>query len=64
MKCTHMAPRFIETADDQGDDMELPLYVSRQVDEETSRILAMRKRLLITAAEEGKSNLIERQKDV
>lgn len=64
MKFTHMAPRFIESGDDQGDDLELPLYVSRQVDEETSRILAMRKRLLITAAEEGKNNLIERQKDV
>ena len=64
MKFTHSAPRFIESGDDQGDDLELPLYVSRQVDEETSRILAMRKRLLITAAEEGKSNLIERQKDV
>ena len=62
MKCTHMAPRFIETADDQGDDMVLPLYVSRQVDEETYRILAVRKRLLATVAKDGRNNLAERQK--
>ncbi len=42
-------PRFIEPGDDQEEALPLPLYVSRQVDDETRRAQAARKRLLAAA---------------
>ena len=43
-------PRFIELGDDQGECLELPLYVNRQVDEETRRSRDARKRLFAASA--------------
>ena len=43
-------PRFIELGDDQGECLELPLYVSRQVDEATRPAREARKRLLAASA--------------
>ena len=42
-------PRFIEPGDDQDERLALPLYVSRQVDDETHRAQEARKRLLAAA---------------
>lgn len=43
-----LVPRFIEPCD-QDEDLALPLYVSRQVDDETHRAQEARKRLLAAA---------------
>ena len=42
-------PRFIELGDDQGECLELPLYVSRQVDEATRPAREARKQLFAAA---------------
>ena len=47
MNSTDSVPRFIEPGDDQ--DLALPLYVSRQVDDKTRRAQEARKRLLAAA---------------
>lgn len=44
-----LVPRFIEPGDDQDKCLALPLYVSRQVDDETHRAQEARKRLLAAA---------------
>lgn len=51
MNSTDLVPRFIEPGDDQDQDqaLRLPLYVSRQVDDETYRAQAARKQLLAAA---------------
>lgn len=49
MNSTESVPRFIEPGDDQDQDLALPLYVSRQVDDETRRAQEARKRLLAAA---------------
>ncbi|MQT78287.1 MULTISPECIES: hypothetical protein [Pseudomonas] len=49
MNSTDSVPRFIEPGDDQDEDLALPLYVSRQVDDETRRAQQARKRLLAAA---------------
>ena len=46
MKNLDGVPRFIEPGDDQDEGLALPLYVSRQVDDETRRVQEARKRLL------------------
>lgn len=48
MKNLDAVPRFIEPGDDQDEGLALPLYVSRQVDDETRRVQEARKRLLAT----------------
>lgn len=47
MNSMDLVPRFIEPGDDQ--DEALPLYVSRQVDDETYRAQEARKQLLAAA---------------
>lgn len=47
MNSMDLVPRFIEPGDDQ--DEVLPLYVSRQVDDETYRAQEARKQLLAAA---------------
>lgn len=49
MNSMDLVPRFIEPGDDQDEALQLPLYVSRQVDDETYRAQAARKRLLAAA---------------
>ena len=49
MNNTDSVPRFIEPGDDQDEGLALPLYVSRQVDDETRRAQEARKRLLAAA---------------
>lgn len=49
MKNLDAVPRFIEPGDDQDQDLALPLYVSRQVGDETRRAQEARKRLLAAA---------------
>lgn len=49
MNSTELVPRFIEPGDDQDESLVLPLYVSRQVDDETRRAQEARKRLLAAA---------------
>ena len=49
MNSTDSVPRFIEPGDDQDESLALPLYVSRQVDDETHRAQEARKRLLAAA---------------
>lgn len=51
MNSMDSVPRFIEPCDDQDQDQDLalPLYVSRQVDDETRRAQEARKRLLAAA---------------
>ena len=43
-------PRFIELGDDQGECLELPLYVSHQVDEKTRQSRDARKLLFAASA--------------
>ena len=50
MQSLESEPRFIELGDDQGECLELPLYVNRQVDEETRRSRDARKRLFAASA--------------
>lgn len=52
MNSTDSVPRFIEPGDDQDEGLALPLYVSRQVDDETRRAQAARKRLLAAAVQQ------------
>lgn len=49
MNSTDSVPHFIERGDDQNEGLTLPLYVSRQVDDETRRAQEARKRLLAAA---------------
>ena len=49
MNNTDSVPRFIEPGDDQDQDLVLPLYVSRQVDEATRPAREARKRLFAAA---------------
>jgi hypothetical protein len=49
MNSTELVPRFIEPGDDQDEGLVLPLYVSRQVDDETRRAQEARKRRLAAA---------------
>ena len=49
MNSTDSVPRFIEPGDDQDECLELPLCVTRQVDDETRRAQEARKRLLAAA---------------
>ena len=49
MNNTDSVPRFIEPGDEQDEGLALPLYVSRQVDDETRRAQAARKRLVAAA---------------
>ena len=49
MNSTDSVPRFIEPGDDQDECLALPLYVTRQVDDETRRAQEARKRLLAAA---------------
>ena len=49
MNSMDSVPRFIEPGDDQDERLALPLYVSRQVDDETHRAQEARKRLLAAA---------------
>ncbi|MEO8645390.1 hypothetical protein [Pseudomonas sp.] len=49
MNSTDSVPRFIEPGDEQDECMALPLYVSRQVDDETRRAQEARKQLLAAA---------------
>jgi hypothetical protein len=46
MKSTDSEPRFIEPGDDQDECLALPLYVTRQVDDEI-RILKTIRRSLV-----------------
>ena len=52
MNSTDSVPRFIEPGDDQDQDLTLPLYVSRQVDDKTRRAQEARKRLLAAAVQQ------------
>jgi hypothetical protein len=49
MNSMDSVPRFIEPGDDHDQDLALPLYVSRQVDDKTRRAQEARKRLLAAA---------------
>ena len=49
MNSTDSVPHFIERGDDQNEGLTLPLYVSRQVNDETRRAQEARKRLLAAA---------------
>lgn len=46
MNSTDSVPRFIEPGDDQDECLALPLYVSRQRNDETRRAQEARKQLL------------------
>ena len=52
MNSMDLVPRFIEPGDDQGESLALPLYVSRQVDDEIRRAQEARKRLLTAAVQQ------------
>lgn len=51
MNSMDSVPRFIEPGDDQDEGLALPLYVSRQVDDEIRSAHEARKRLLAAAVQ-------------
>ena len=56
MNSMDLVPRFIDPGDDQVEGLALPLYVSRQVDDETRRAQEGRKRLLAAAVLQQQRN--------
>ena len=58
MNSTDSVPRFIEPGDDQDECLALPLYVTRQVDDETRRAQEARKRLLAAAVQQQRTEVL------
>ena len=56
MNSMDSVPRFIEPGDDQDEALALPLYVSRQVDDETRRAQEARKWLLAAVVQQQRTD--------